>query len=1499
MSKKQISNRLDKLFDNIKEEEKTVNSRRNPKFGVTRRLPQLDIALSLEEYQKTKPDSLEVQVDTSGTYATMSLPLRMDKDIWGTIQIVDDTPQREWDKEAQMLVQQVTEQLSLALEKARILQKSQRQAKELAIVNKVASAVSNSLDLQEDLEIIAKEISKVTSAIHVGITLLDKKKANLILTADYPESPDDLGLKIPLKNNLSSKKVLETRQPISIKNISTNPTAANIKEIMKKRGTESLIIFPLLAGQEVLGTLGVDFAEPEKTLSQNQINLIETILLQASTSIETARLFQETQLSEARARIIVENAPEAIVIIDMETGLFTEPNENALHLYGLSKEEIEKMSPADLSPPKQPGGRTSDEIALEQIGIALAGGAPTFEWVHLHSSGEEIFCEIRLVQLPDATRTLVRASIVDIAERKYNELIQRAISNISNAALSTQSLRELIQEIHQIVGTLMPADNFYIALYDDVRDLLTFPYYIDKFDTALPPQKPGEGLTSYVLRSKESLLANDKVLEKLEKSGEVNTGGTKDINWLGVPLTSGDKVLGVMAVQTYNTKAKLTEQHRETLTFVGKQISSALESKQSELELRALFSAMDDVIFVVDSETRYLRIAPTNPSGLYRPPEELLGQRMDQVLPKKIHTLFKDSIRKALDSNKTVNIEYPLDIGGKEIWFYASLSKLSEDQVYWVARDITERKESEKALQDAHARIQYILDSTTVPTHITSMDGTFLYANQAVADTLGLPLDEIVGSQAGRFYFSSEERDAFNLDMAKYGTLINVENRYIRGDNEMFWGLSSTHTFEYEGKEALLSTVIDITERKKTETILQRQNDYMAAAAEVGRLVTSTLDTDILFRRAVNLLPEHFGYYHAAIFTREEAGAGEEVILREATGKVGSKMKENEHSLKIGSQSIVGTATETGKPYIVNDISKEPNHHINHLLPETKAEAAIPLKIGRRIIGALDLQATEVDAFSPEDIEVLQLLTDQFATAIDNARSYKLAQDAFLEMRELEKLKSQFLANMSHELRTPLNSIIGFSRVILKGIDGPITDLQQQDLTAIYNSGQHLLGLINDILDLSKIEAGKMELTFDEIDIEKLIKSVMSTVMGLVKDKPVRLEEKIEANLPTVKADSMRVRQILINLFSNAAKFTDEGNITVIAERKDSSILISVKDSGPGISEADQQKLFQAFSQVDASATRATGGSGLGLSISKQLVTMHGGEIGLNSVEGKGSTFYFTLPIYDNTPLITETSEEKEKTQKKNDTPLILAIDDDQKIINLYQRYLKEQGYQMVALTEPKKAIARAKELQPYAITLDIMMPDYDGWQVLEALKSTPETRHIPVIICSIVEDTEKGYALGATDYLLKPILDDDLINALNRLNDDGKIYDILLIDDDPDDLRLLEKLLNESENYNPILAEGGVLGWKKIVNNPPQAVVLDLFMPEKDGFQIMDAMQASSNLRDIPVIVISGGDLTTTQQEQLDTLNLQLIQKGTLHPDDLLSTLGRSLSHLKITQKE
>jgi CheY-like chemotaxis protein len=267
----------------------------------------------------------------------------------------------------------------------------------------------------------------------------------------------------------------------------------------------------------------------------------------------------------------------------------------------------------------------------------------------------------------------------------------------------------------------------------------------------------------------------------------------------------------------------------------------------------------------------------------------------------------------------------------------------------------------------------------------------------------------------------------------------------------------------------------------------------------------------------------------------------------------------------------------------------------------------------------------------------------------------------------------------------------------------------------------------------------------------------MATARGLVKDKPVKLVTEIEENLPIVHADATRVRQILLNLISNAAKFTDEGSITVSVRQRagkdgKSELYLAITDTGTGIAEADQEKLFIPFSQVDGSPTRKVGGTGLGLSITRMLVELHGGEIGVISAEGKGSTFWFTLPVPD------EASETGETH------PPVLAIDDDPQVISLYDRYLGNAGYQVIAVTDPRNALIQAREIKPTVITLDIMMPDFDGWQLLKDLKDDPEVGHIPVVICSILEEQEKGLELGAADYLVKPILEEELVQAIEKI---------------------------------------------------------------------------------------------------------------------------------------
>ncbi len=425
----------------------------------------------------------------------------------------------------------------------------------------------------------------------------------------------------------------------------------------------------------------------------------------------------------------------------------------------------------------------------------------------------------------------------------------------------------------------------------------------------------------------------------------------------------------------------------------------------------------------------------------------------------------------------------------------------------------------------------------------------------------------------------------------------------------------------------------------------------------------------------------------------------------------------------------------------------------------TQSALVVPLQLRDQIIGALDFFETGQDRqWSEDDITLVETVADQVALAIENARAYEELQRTAAQLRELDILRSQFLANMSHELRTPLNSIIGFSRVLLKGIDGPLTELQQTDLTSIYNNGQNLLGLINDVLDMSRIEAGKMELVFEPVDLKPVIDGVMSTAIGLVKDKPVELVKEIADDLPIIRADTTRIRQVILNLVSNAAKFTEEGHITVRAWADNEHVTVSVTDSGIGIPEEHWDTVFQEFRQVDGSATRRAGGTGLGLPISRHFVELHGGQIWVESEEGVGSTFSFTIPIHG--PGYVE-DPELAALEIDPDRPLVLAVESDEGMITFYRRYLDHHGYQIVGLADPDRVKLWVRELSPFAVLMDVMMPETDGWKLLENLKTSRETAHVPVIICSIANEEARALSLGAAAFLNKPVLEQDLVQAM------------------------------------------------------------------------------------------------------------------------------------------
>jgi signal transduction histidine kinase/DNA-binding response OmpR family regulator len=561
----------------------------------------------------------------------------------------------------------------------------------------------------------------------------------------------------------------------------------------------------------------------------------------------------------------------------------------------------------------------------------------------------------------------------------------------------------------------------------------------------------------------------------------------------------------------------------------------------------------------------------------------------------------------------------------------------------------------------------------------------------------------------------------------------------------------------------------------------------------------------------------------------------------------------------------------------------------------------MPLQYGTEVEGVVEVIHTGAEnGLTQDDVDLLQSLLASAAQALQSARLYELQRETAERLSEMDRLKSQFLANMSHELRTPLNSIIGFSRVILKGIDGPVSDLQQQDLTSIHNAGQHLLGLINDVLDMSKIEAGKMELVFDEVDLHDIIKGVMSTALALVKEKPVSLHQEIDSSLPMVRADSMRMRQVLLNLLSNASKFTDQGRVTlrafpVITEspvtgRPWPFVQVTVEDTGGGIAPQDMSKLFEAFSQVDASATRKVGGTGLGLNITKHLVELHGGRIWVESELGQGSRFSFIVPQFH----VPEDMLEPEPPAAPGaEAQVILAVDDDERVITLYRRYLEPHGYNVIGVNNSASAVKQAAELQPAAILLDALMPGQDGWEVLAELKRNPATRGLPVVMCTIVADEQRGFSLGAADYLVKPFLEADLLRALTGLRapDGGQSRSVLVIDDQADDVQFIRRTLENLDGFQVSSAQSGSAGLAAARSQKPQAIILDLLMPEMDGFEVLAALRQDPATAGIPVLVVTGADLSPQDRERLHLQADAMLRKGSFSEEDLLADLQRALA--------
>jgi PAS domain S-box-containing protein len=1344
----------------------------------------------------------------------------------------------------------ITESKEAGIERDRLLAEVERRAVQLQAAAEVSRATSSILNPDELMQQAVNLVRDRFNLYYVGLFLLDDKRKFAQLKAGTGEAGREM---------VKREHKLEAGGASMIGQCITNRQARIALDVAGKSdrehemvrfdnpllpNTRSELALPLISRGNVSGAMSVQ-SEKESAFSEDDVIVLQTLADQLANAIENARLFAERQQAEDALayeqyllRALMDNLPDSIYFKDTQSRFLRINKAQSDHLHMSEPSDAIGKSDFDFFGEEHARPAYEDEKKIIQTGIPIVN----LEEMEVFPDGSTGWVSTTKMPLRNEQGEVVGTFGVsrDITERKRFEELLASERNL---------LRTLIDNLPDVIYAKDAESRMMMANIAQARLLgaATVDDLIGKTDFDFFSQE----MASKYFKDEQALIKSGRSMINEEEPTVDPLGNHKWLSTTKVPLRDArGNITGFVGVGRDITESKAAGLERERLLAEverrATQLQAAAEVSRATSSILNPVELMQEAVDLVRERFNFYYV------GLFLVEETGKGTQAE-----KQYAILKAGTGEA--GQEMVNRGHKLEVGGSSMIGWCVLNQQA------------------RVTQNVAVKIVPESDEDTA-TPILRFENPFLPATRS---ELALPLISR-GQVRGGMTVQSEHENAFSSeDITVLQTL--ADQIAVAVDNASLFEL--TQQAETEARQRLqdLSVVYEIGQAlagapMESEEIANLITRYFIEVLDVPECVLSLYnpEEDVLRVLADLTRSEDYGLEEG-----DGSGVqGKEIIQKEDVGEI----------YHLSDYPATIELMHTMQPLVTqsNDPQADPAELSYMWSHGIYTMVSLPLAVKGTPFGVIRMQAWDRERhFTSSQINLAMTLANAAAVSLENARLYQEQRETTEKLREVDKMKSQFLANMSHELRTPLNSIIGFSRVILKGIDGPVSELQQQDLTAINSAGQHLLNLINDILDISKIEAGKMELAFhDEVNLHDIINGAMSFAVGLTKDKSIKLEKVIPDELPLVRADATRIRQVLINFLSNSTKFTEEGTITLkagvqIGPAGRPEILISVTDTGIGISQEDQKKLFLPFSQVDASATRKTGGSGLGLSISRLLIELHGGRVGVISDSGKGSTFYFTLPIPYTEP---EPGEEE--------TRVILAIDDDRQVISLYERYLKTHNYKVLALTDPSQAVERAREVNPFAITLDVMMPNRSGWQVLEALKADEFTRTIPVIVCSIVADQEKGFSLGAADYLTKPILEEDLVHSLDRLNRDGKIREVLAIDDDLDDLRLVQRILEESGKYQVRVANGGPEGLVAIRTRPPHAIILDLFMPGVDGFTLLQTIRTDPALRDIPVIIFTAGDLAEEQRQRLAEFSHEMVSKGLFKENDLLTSIERALEH-------